>query len=140
MVLLELLRPAFRVSAAGPKVQERAERGGLLGAGLLGVALALSLCPSTIGLFFFTLVPLAVEHRSRVVLPIVYGVGTAIPAVAFAVLIAYGAKQVGQAFNRLSQVERWARRVAGAVFVLVGMYYSLTYIFGVIPPIGRWLH
>ena len=139
MVLLELVRPAFRVSAVGPKVQERAERGGLVGAGLLGVALALSLCPSTIGLFFFTLVPLAVEHRSRVVLPIVYGVGTAIPAVAFAVLVAYGAKQVGQAFNRLSQVERWARRVAGAVFVLVGVYYSLTYIFGVIPPIGRWL-
>ena len=139
MVLLELLRPAVWVSAAGPKTQDRAARGGLAGAGLLGITLALSLCPSTIGLFFFTLVPLAVEHRSRVVLPVVYGVGTALPVVALAFLVAFSAKRVGQAFNRVAQVERWARHAAGAVFVLVGVYYSLTYIFGVIPPIGRWL-
>jgi cytochrome c biogenesis protein CcdA len=69
----------------------------------------------------------------------VYGAGTALPVVAFAFLAAFSAKRVGQAFNRLSQVERWARRAAGAVFVLVGVTYSLTYIFGVIPPIGRWL-
>jgi cytochrome c biogenesis protein CcdA len=62
---------------------------------------------------------------------VAYGVGTALPVVAFAALVAFGARWVGQAFNRLAQVEWWARRVTGALFILVGIYYCLTAIFGV---------
>jgi len=36
---------------------------------------------------------------------------------------------MARAFGVLQNVERWARRVTGAVFLLVGTYYILAYIF-----------
>jgi hypothetical protein len=34
-------------------------------------------------------------------------------------------------FNRITQLELWARRVTGVVFILVGAYYTLNYVFEV---------
>jgi len=34
-------------------------------------------------------------------------------------------------YGALGKVEWWARRITGVLFVLVGVYYSLIYIFGV---------
>jgi len=63
-------------------------------------------------------------------LPSLYGVGTGLPVLLFALLIALGTGSVGRMFNRLSQIERWARRVTGIIFIVVGIYYSLVHIFG----------
>ena len=63
-------------------------------------------------------------------LPGLYGVGTAAPVVAFSLLMAFAAQHVGRAFHRLTQVEFWIRTVTGAVFILVGIYYCLTHIYG----------
>jgi hypothetical protein len=41
-----------------------------------------------------------------------------------------GAKCVGQAYNEFAAFENWARRVTGAIFILVGIYYCLIHIFG----------
>ena len=136
MFLLGLLGSGLSVSIAGRGVQERASGGGIWWAAALGVVFALSFCPLSAGLFFFGLVPLAAAHNSRVVLPSLYGVGTALPVVAFALLMAFGAQHVGKAFDRLTQVERWARRITGVVFVLAGIYYCLAYIYGL--PITVW--
>jgi threonine/homoserine/homoserine lactone efflux protein len=57
-------------------------------------------------------------------------VGTALPVLVFAFLIAFSAEYLGKAFNRLTQVEKWVRLVAGVLFVLAGVYYSLTHIYG----------
>lgn len=135
--LLELVRVDFSTSVAGARAQRLAEKGGLLGSGLLGFVFALSFCPISAGLFFLSLVPLALKHESRLVLPAAYGIGTALPVVAFAALVAFGVQSVGKAYNRLGQVEWWARRVTGAVFILVGIYYCLVYIFGVGPWVER---
>ena len=74
--------------------------------------------------------PLALKAESPLLLPAAYGVGTALPVVAYAVLVAVGTRQMARAFGVLQRVERWARRVTGAVFLLVGVYYTLVYIFG----------
>ena len=47
-----------------------------------------------------------------------------------AYLIAAGARVIGKLFDRLAVMERWARRVTGVVFVLVGLYMILSYSFG----------
>ncbi len=60
----------------------------------------------------------------------VYGAATGLPVLVFAVLIALGAKRVGEAYNKLVPVERWARFITGVIFILVGIYYCLAYIFG----------
>jgi cytochrome c biogenesis protein CcdA len=111
-------------------LQKKVEKSGLLGAGLLGILFALSFCPISAALYFGSLIPLAIDHRSAVLMPGIYGVGTALPVVAFSILIAFGARFVGSAFNRLTRFEFWARRVTGVIFLLVGLYYILIYIFG----------
>ena len=129
LVLLEILRvPSFGVTI-GEKFQARAQRSGMWGAGALGMLFALSFCPTSAGLFFGTLIPLAIDSKSVVVLPGLYGLGSALPVFAFAVLIAMGAKSVAAVFQRLTAVEFWARRITGVVFILVGIYFSVTYIF-----------
>ena len=98
----------------------------------LGIVFALSLCPTSAALFFGSLVPLSLEVNSRVALPALYGVGTALPVMVFAVLLATSAQSVGKAYNILAKVEWWARMVTGWVFVLLGIYFSLRHVFQVI--------
>lgn len=132
MVLAGLIRLPARGVGLGARTQARAERGGLWGAAFLGVVFALSFCPPVAAVFFGTFVPLAVRQQSRLVLPLAYGVGTGLPVLVFAVLVAVSAASVGRLFERLRQVERVARPVTGGVFILVGVYFCLTFIFGVL--------
>jgi len=125
---LRLPLPTWNVSQA---IQQRTARSGLAGAGLLGVLFALSFCPVSAGLFFGALIPLAVNSNSRVLLPAVYGIGTGLPVVVFAVLLAMGAQWIGRAFSALTKVEKAARPVTGAVFILAGLYLTVIHIFGV---------
>ena len=100
-------------------------------AALLGVVFALSFCPISAFLFFTSLLTLAAKTGSTFLVPALFGVGTALPVVAFSVVIALSAKAVGGAFKRVSQFEWWARRATGVIFILVGIYYSLVYVWGV---------
>ena len=120
--VFEFTLPSMGVS---DKLQNRVDRAGVWGAGLLGVIFALAFCPVSAGLFFGGLVPLAVERSSPLMLPLVYGVGTALPVALFAVLLAVGAGWLGKALDRVQVFEVWARRVTAMVFVGVGMYETL---------------
>jgi cytochrome c biogenesis protein CcdA len=111
-------------------MEERAGKSGIAGAAVLGMLFALSFCPVSAGLFFGALVPLAIKADSRVLLPAVYGVGTGLPVVLFAVLIAVGTHRVGRAFNVLSSIDRAARPATGVVFVLAGLYLTATHVLG----------
>lgn len=114
------------------KLQKRADGLGLWGAGLLGLAFALAFCPVSAALFFGSLVPLAVKHQSPLLLPSVYGIGTAVPVVVFSFILAFAANRISRAFHALTVIERWMRRVTAVVFILVGGYYCLIYLFGVV--------
>jgi cytochrome c biogenesis protein CcdA len=131
MYLLGLLQFHFSTSVVGGSLEARFQSWGLWGAAFLGMLFALSFCPVSAALFFGSLVPLALQHEAAVSLPALYGIGTALPVLAFAVLIAGGAESVSKAFNRLAQVDKWARTVTGVVFVGVGIYFCLAYIFQV---------
>ena len=135
MFLLGLLGFASSGPGMNAKMQKRIESGGLWGAGLLGMLFALSFCPVSAALFFGSLIPLAVARHSSLAVPAVYGIATGLPVLVFAALIATGARHVGTAYNRLATIEFWARRITGVAFILVGILYSLTYIFG-IPVLG----
>ena len=131
VLLLDLIRLPSRGGGISSGLQGRAERWGIWGGGLLGLVFALSFCPTSAGLFFGSLIPLALKSGSSVILPAVYGVGTAIPVLAFAIALAIGVNAVGRMFDVLSRFEVWARRITGVVFIVVGGYYCLTYIFEV---------
>lgn len=132
MILLELIQlPAWGGGVSG-RIQRRAESGGMWTAALLGIVFALSFCPLSAVLFFGSLVPLSVQHDSRFVLPTLYGIGTGLPVVVFAGIIAYSAQSLGRAFDVLKKIELWGRRITGLIFILVGVYYCLVYIFHLI--------
>ena len=132
MFLLELIAFKFHGAGVSTRLQQQADRAGIWGALILGLVFALTFCPTSAALFFGSLIPLSVEHSSRVTLPLIYGLGTALPVVVFAVLIAVSTQLVSRAFNALSTVERWARRITGLVFIFVGIYFCLHYIYGVL--------
>ena len=132
MVMLGLLRIRFRGRGMSERLQKRVERLGLVGALVLGILFALSFCPVSATLFFGSLLPLAVKHGSAVLLPFVYGIGTAVPVVVFAAVLAFGVRRLGKVFERVAQVERWMRVITGVVFVGVGVYMSLLYVYRVI--------
>jgi cytochrome c biogenesis protein CcdA len=131
MVLLELISFSRRGGGVSDRMQQRVDRLGMWGALLLGIVFALSFCPVSAALFFGSLLALAVRHESGVILPAVYGIGTGLPVLVFAILIAFGANRMGKAYNSMAAFEFWARRITGTVFIAAGIYYSLTHIFGV---------
>jgi len=127
LVLLDLIPlPSFGGELSG-RVAQRVKKAGLLGPLLFGAVLALAFCPVSAALFFGGLVPLALEHRSPLWLPGVYGIGTGLPVVVFAILLGAGVQWVGTAFNRISVFERWARRVTAVAVICVGVYYTTTF-------------
>jgi len=129
MMLLGLIGSKVSLNIGGVGLQKRAEKGGFWWALAIGVVFALSFCPISAGLFFAGLIPLAVKYSSKLILPILYGVGTALPVVIFACLIAFATEYVGKAFNRLTQIEKWIRLIAGVLFILAGIYYCFSYTF-----------
>jgi len=131
MVMLGLIRFRLPGVSVGESMQRRVDRGGPWAAGLLGLVLALSFCPPSAAVFFGTLVPMAVDHKAPLVLPVAYGLCTALPVAVFGVLIALGTTSLGSVLHKVQTFERWARAVTGLVFILVGIYYSLVYIFAV---------
>lgn len=132
MTLLGLLSVGLQGAGISEALRERVDRLGLAGAGLLGLVFALTFCPVSAALYFGSLLPLAVRAESTLLVPAVYGLGTALPVFAFAVLLALGTKWVGAAFNRLSQAEWWARQGTGAAILLVGLYLTLHHVWRVV--------
>lgn len=102
------------------------------GAAAMGCLFALAFCPVSAALFFGGVIPLSLEQRSFFSLPLLYGVGTAAPVIASAVMIAYSTRMAGLFFNRLFVFELWSRRFTGLVFVLIGLYFCLKYILKIV--------
>jgi cytochrome c biogenesis protein CcdA len=132
MFLLGLIELNMGGGGMGEGLQKRVDVLGIWGALLLGIVFALTFCPTSAALFFGSLVPLSLKVNSSFILPASYGVGTALPVMAFAVMLATSAQSVGKAYNVLARIEWWARMLTGWIFILVGIYFSLKYVFQVI--------
>jgi len=131
MVLMELLYLPFSFGTFTPSSERSSRFQGLWGAGALGILFALSFCPTSAALFFGSLLPLALQRHSGILLPSLYGIATGIPVLFFAVLLSLGSAKVGRSFDKVRSLEVWGRKITGILFILLGIYFSLTYIFNV---------
>ena len=152
MFLVGLITVSAGGTIVSEAMQKRVDGMGVWGALLLGILFAVSFCPTSAAWFFGLLaltmgaeagaitvvlgkigiaLPAASVPGGVILLPLIYGIGTALPVILVAILLAYSAKSVGRAYDVLSKVEWWARMTTGWVFILVGMYFSLTSVFGV---------
>ena len=129
MHLLGLVNFGFSTRAGNQSLHRKAAERGPWGALLLGMLFALSFCPVSAALFFGSLLPLSIRFGSHVVLPGLFGAGTALPVVLIALAGAYGVKATQLAASRAASVERWARPATGLLFVGVGIYLSVRFVF-----------
>jgi len=85
------------------------------------------MCPPAVAFFLATLM-VSIEADSRLLPAAAYGVGSALPVVVFAFLIAFAAHRVAGAFHAIARVERWVRLFTGVLFISVGVWYTIRYI------------
>ena len=105
------------------KLSEKFINKGLLGSFLIGVLFALAFCPYSGALYFGLLIPMTISSFDGLYLPIVFAIGTGIPVILFTYLLAFTASRISVFYNRIAQIEKWTRTIAGIVFVVVGLYY-----------------
>jgi len=129
LILLEIITIRLPGVSLSQKHHNRLAESGAPGAFLLGFIFALAFCPISAALFFGSLIPLAINSKSGIILPFIYGIGTGLPVLVFAVAIALGVTSLSHWFHKITRLEYYARKITGAVFIIVGLYYTGIYIF-----------
>jgi len=130
IILLDVIPISFSASLVSSSVQEKAGKWGIWGSGLLGIIFALTFCPLSAALFFGSLIPLAIDGKSAVMMPSIYGLGTALPVVAFALVMVFSVKSIGKIFDKLTQIEKWVRKLTAIIFIGAGIYLLLKNLMG----------
>ena len=150
MFLVGLITTNLGGASMSEGMQSRVDTMGVWGAFLLGVLFAVSFCPTSAAWFFGLValilgseagaittllakigisLPTASLPGGTVVLPLIYGIGTAVPVLLVAFLLAYSAQSLGKTYNILSKVEWWARQITGWLFVFLGIWFTFKYVF-----------
>ena len=127
--LLEIVQLSFLGFSFSEKAASTLKNRGMWGAVPLGMLFALSFCPISAAFFFGSLIPLSVKNNSSVLFPATYGIGTGLPVLLVAILLAAGIKNIGSIYKKITLFEYWLRKTTGVVFILVGIYYVVTHIF-----------
>jgi len=128
LFLLNVIRlniPGFSLSK---EKQESLASSGAKGAFLLGAIFALSFCPISAGLFFGSLIPLALKSKIGLILPIFFGLGTGLPVMVFSIGISLGVSSAAHWFHKLAAFEKYTRKITGIIFVAVGLYFIWNHI------------
>jgi len=128
LFLLEIVTMKLPGISLSQKHYNKLMESGAPGAFLLGLIFALTFCPVSAALFFGSLIPLALNSRAGALLPFIYGIGTGLPVLGFAIAIALGVTSMSHWFHKITKLELYTRRITGAIFILVGLYYSGVYI------------
>ena len=128
LILLNVIKINFSGLSLSQKHHNKLVEAGVPGAFLLGAIFALAFCPVSAALFFGSLIPLALRSKFGLTLPFIYGIGTGLPVLVFAVAIALGVKSLSHWFHRITRIEYYTRKITGVIFVLVGLYYIGIYI------------
>lgn len=131
MYLLGLLGEGFEGFNLFDLSRFKARAGGLSSL-LMGALFALAFCPVSAALYFGVVIPLAAANSSPVSIPLLYGLGTALPVVGAALALDLGLKKAGAVTGLAGRFEGWAKPVTGWVFIAAGAYLGLKYIFGII--------
>jgi len=129
LFLLEVFRLNLTSFAISAENQEKLARSGRAGSFILGFIFALAFCPVSAALFFGGLIPLALSKPVGILLPLVYGFGTALPVAVSAVILGFSMQSIGAFFNKVRKVEYWTRIVTGIIFIVIGIYFIKNHFF-----------
>ena len=128
LMLLEIITIRLPGVLLSQKHHNKLAESGAPGAFLLGFIFALAFCPISAALYFGSLISLAINSKSGIILPFIYGIGTGLPVLVFAVVIALGVTSLSRWFHKITRLEYYTRKITGIIFVIVGFYYAGIYI------------
>jgi len=107
------------------QTKEWLSKRGYFGSLLLGMVFALAFCPYSGVLYFGALIPLVLKSTEGLLLPPLFALGTSLPVVIFAVIIAFSINKIGKAFERTKAIGGITQKISGAIFIIIGLYYIL---------------
>lgn len=93
----------------------------------LGAALSLGFCPTMAVIFFGALVPLVIQAKAGLALPVVFAVGTAAPVILWALALSAGREAADRWVGRVRNMDRFVRWAAATVFVILGLNDTVLY-------------
>ena len=102
--------------------------GGLAGSFLMGFILALAFCPVSAALYFGSIIPLTLRAHSGIMMPAVYGLGTGLPVLVSAAVIASGALFLEKYFIFVKKIEEKSKLITGILMLTIGVYLMIKYI------------
>ncbi|MFN3756076.1 MAG: aromatic aminobenezylarsenical efflux permease ArsG family transporter [Flavobacterium sp.] len=124
LIMLDLIKiNFFKGSSLTDRLSERFKDKGMLGSFFMGALFALAFCPYSGALFFGMLIPLMISSEFGLLVPILFSLGTGLPVIFFAFIIAFSFQKLAIYFNALTKVEKWMRKIAGLAFLATGIYY-----------------
>jgi len=104
---------------------ERKSNSGFWGVLFLGMVFALAFCPYSGVLYFGMLIPITISSASGLYLPLIFALGTGIPVIIFAWLIAFSIGKIGGLYNGIKIFEKWFRKIVAVLFIGVGLFYII---------------
>jgi cytochrome c biogenesis protein CcdA len=131
LFLLGVIKMHFSLGdQVSARIDERFGRqAGVIPSYLMGIAFSFTFCPTLFWLFFGLTIPLALASPGGLVFPGVFALGTTLPLLLFAGLIAAGVGNLRAIIQGAKRFDVWAQRAVGIVFVLIGINEILLYWF-----------
>jgi cytochrome c-type biogenesis protein len=128
LLMIEWIRlpSGFGIQVSNILKEKVNQLGGARSNFLLGIAFSLGWCPSMVLLFFGLLVPLMISEPSGLLLPPVFAIGTALPVILMT-LLAFAVGIDKSFILRSRRIGRIIQKVAGLVFILIGLNDVLAY-------------
>lgn len=126
LAMLGLIRINLRIGNGDffEKIKSKMAQRGSWGAFLLGVLFALAFCPYGGILFFAVLIPMVLSTPGGLLLAPAFSIGSALPVILFAFIIAFSFKSLNKAFKKVQKAEKIIRYLVSFVFLGVGIYYT----------------
>ncbi len=105
----------------GPRLAEK----GWIGELLMGAVFAMAFCPVSAALFFGGLIPSVVQSGSNIILPITYGIGTALPVILAVIIVAGGINAASSKIQTMQKIGAKLQVITGGVLIAVGCWLTL---------------
>jgi cytochrome c biogenesis protein CcdA len=74
------------------------------------------------------LIPMTLASSEGLLLPIVFSIGTGLPVIFFAFVIAFSMEKLGNYFKTITKIEKIMRIIAALTFIITGLYYINIYL------------
>ena len=114
----------FGYSGDGSRI---ASKGGW-GAFVIGALFAMAFCPTSAVFYFGMLIPMSATASLGWLLPVVFAIATALPVVIVAWIFSFSAGSIGRFYGSVARIQKWVSIAVGVLFILIGLYYTVTLI------------